>query len=416
VTELRLSNGIRVFLKPTAFKNDEILLAARSPGGTSLVGDDDYVPASYAGTMINMSGVGRFGPIELEKKLAGQVVAVSPFVGELSEGFRGSAAPADLETLFQLVHLYVTQPRVDSTAYLSFRERIGSILETFKADPASAYRDTIQVTMAQYHPRRKPLSTETLEEMDLMESLNVFRDRFRDTGDFTFYLVGAFEIEQVRPLIARYLASLPTSGREENWRDIGVRPPSGRVEKEVRRGIEPKSQVYIHFSGEHPWTNRDRRLLSVVDDVVSTRLREVLREDLGGTYGVSVNSSLQRRPAERYSFVINFGCDPERVEELTAKVYGVLDSLKASGTDETYLERSRETTLTSHRVGLEENGYWLRWIQFYDQNDLPFAEIPEGVVEFYDSIGLDDIQSAAQTFLSDENDVRVVLYPEDWPE
>jgi zinc protease len=366
--------------------------------------------------MINMSGVGRFGPIELEKKLAGQVVGLSPFVGELSEGFRGSAAPADLETLFQLIHLYVTQPRVDSTAYLSFRERIGSILETFKVDPASAYRDTIQVTMAQYHPRRKPLTEETLEEMDLMKSLEVYQDRFGDTGDFTFYIVGAFELEEIKRLVVRYLAGMPAAGREETWRDVGVRPPSGIVDKAVRRGIEPKSQVYIHFSGEHPWTNRDRRLLSVVDDVVSTRLREVLREDLGGTYGVSVNSSLQRRPTERFSFVINFGCDPDRVEELTEKVYAVLDTLKSVGTDETYLQRSRETTLTAHRVGLEQNGYWLRWIQFYDKNELPFADIPEGVVEFYDSIDPDQFQSAAQTFLAEDNVVRVVLYPRDWPE
>ncbi len=416
VTELRLSNGIRVLLKPTTFKNDEILLAAESPGGTSLVGDDEYVPASYASSMINMGGLGAFGPIELDKKLAGKVVSVSPFVGELSEGLRGSATPEDLETLFQLVHLYVTQPRVDSTAYLSYVERIGSLLESFKLDPARAYSDTIQVTMAQYHPRRKPLSRETLDQMDLQKSFEIYRDRFEDIGDFTFFLVGAFEMEDIKPLITRYLASLPAGGREETWRDVGVRPPKGLVEKAVRRGIEPKSRVYLHWSGEHPWSNRDRRLISVVDDVLNTRLREVLREDLGGTYGVSVSGSLQRRPTERFSFVINFGCDPERVDELTDKVYAVVDSLVTVGTDESYLQRSRETTMTGHRVGLEENGSWLRWLQFYDLNGLPFSEIPDGVVRFYDELTLEEVREAARTFLTGDNRARIVLYPEGWTE
>jgi zinc protease len=414
VTTLVLSNGITVILKPTTFKNDEILLAAESPGGTSLVNDDRHVPASYASTLIGRSGVGEFGPIELEKKLAGKVVSVSPFVSELTEGFRGSASPADLETLFQLVHLYVTNPRADSTSYLSYKQRIGSLLESFKADPAQAFRDTVQVTMAQYHPRRKPFSEETLEQMDLMASLDVYRDRFADAGDFTFYLVGAFELDAIKPLISKYLGSLPASGREEMWRDVGVRPPTGRVEKAVRRGIEPKSQVYLHFSGSHPWSNEDRRLISVVKDVLSTRLREVLREDLGGTYGVSVNASLQRRPDERFSFVINFGCDPGRVDELTDKVHAVIDTLVTVGTTDTYLQRSRETTMTAHRVGLEQNGSWMSWLQFYKENDLPVSDIPEGIVRFYDAVTVDDVKAAAGKFLGRENTVRVVLYPEDW--
>ncbi len=416
VTRLKLSNGAEVILKPTDFKNDEVLLSAVSPGGTSLVDDEHYVPARFASTLIGQGGVGEFDPVELEKKLAGQVVSVGPYVSELAEGFRGSAAPKDLETMFQLLHLYVTAPRADSVAYESYRQRIGSLLLSSKADPLRAFQDTVAVTMAQNHPRRRPFSEETLQQMDLQESFRIYRERFADTDDFTYFIVGAFSPDSVRPMIEQYIASLPATEREETWKDVGVRPPRGRLEKTVYRGLEPRSQVYISYTGGAEWTNRGRRVLGVLDNVLSIRLREVLREDLGGTYGVRVNSQLQRRPTESYEINISFGCDPERADELTERVYSVIDSLRSEGTTATNLEKTRETWTASHQVGLEQNGSWLSWLQYYEQNGLNFSEIPVGLLEFLDSMTPEEIQKAANQYLDDANRVRIVLYPEEWKE
>ncbi len=412
VTRLKLSNGSQVILKSTDFKNDEVLFVGTSPGGTSVVEDERYTPAEFAAALIGGSGVGAFGPIELEKKLAGKVVSVSPFIGDLSEGFRGSGSPADLETLFQLVHLYFTSPRADSVTYESYRQRIGSLLLSMKADPTRAFSDTVSVTMAQYHPRAEPFSQETLDRMNLGVSFDVFRERFGDAGDFTYFIVGALDTTLVRSYVEKYLAGLPSAGRAESWRDVGIRPPKGRVEKAVYRGIEPKSRVFIAYTGEANWSNRGRRVMSVLDNVLSIRLREVLREDLGGTYGVQVNASLQRRPYEAYRIIVSFGCDPERVEELTSMVYGVIDSLKTQGTTATNLQKTRETSLAAHKVGLEQNDYWLSSIQYYEENGLDFEVIPQAMIDFFDSVTLDEVKEAAGRYFETDDIIRVVLFPE----
>ncbi|WP_456427503.1 M16 family metallopeptidase [Rhodocaloribacter sp.] len=413
VVRWTLSNGVHVVLKPTDFKNDEILIAATSPGGTSLVPDSMFTPASFAATLIAQSGVGDFGPVELQKKLAGKLIRLSPNIGDRSEGFNGSASPQDLETMFQLLYLYFTAPRADSVAYASYKERIGSLLATFRNSPESAFRDTLTVTLAQYHPRARPFSERTLEEMDLAKSMAVYRDRFADASDFTFYLVGAFDVEAVRPLVETYLGGLPALHRKEEPRDVGIRPPKGVVEKAVYKGKEPKSRVQIVLTGEAPWSNENRRLLRVVTDVLSLRLREVLREDLGGVYGVGVNGSLSKEPREAYRVSISFGCAPERVDELTRTVFEEMARFRTEGTTETYLVKAREAALRRHEVGLEQNSYWLGSLMFSDEYDLDPNDIPDGAPRFYEHLTLDAVHEAARTFLDPANYVRVVLYLED---
>ncbi len=414
VTRWTLSNGVNVVLKATDFKNNEILLSATSPGGTSLAPDSIYTPAVFAAGLIAQSGLGPLGPIELQKKLAGRVVRLSPGIRDRSEGFSGSAAPEDVETLFQLVYVYFTAARADSAAYQSFLQRLASVLSTFKENPESAFRDTVRVTMAQHHRRARPLSESTLNEMDLARSFSFFRDRYADASDFTFYLVGSFDPVEIKPLILRYLGALPGAHRVERAVDRGIRPPAGRVERAVYRGKEPKSRVQINLTGKAEWSNRNRRLLRTVTDILSIRLREILREDLGGVYGVNVSGAFSREPEQAYQVAITFGCDPARVDELTQTVYVEMDSLRTFGTTESYLNKAREATLRQHELGLRENGYWLGSLQFYDENGLDPDEIPAGATPFFESLSLDDVREAARRFLDEANTVRVVLYPEDF--
>lgn len=411
VTEWTLSNGVKVILKPTDFKNDQIIFSAYSPGGTSLVNDSDYVAAMTAASLVNQGGLGNFNQIELDKKLAGQVVDVSPSIGSISEGFSGSASPKDVETLFQLIYLYFTSPRIDSSAFLSYQSRIKGFLENRNANPESAFQDTIEATMAQYHFRARPWSEELLNEMNLERSFAIYKDRFADAGDFTFLFAGNIDLEVFKSLAQTYLASLPALNRSETWKDEGINPPKGIIRKEVRKGLEEKSRVRIIFSGPFEWSRQNRYDINSMAAVLRIKLRENLREDKGGTYGVGVSAYPSRYPEPDYSFSISFGCAPERVEELTGAVFQQIDSLRQFGAPEEYLQKVKESQRREYETDLKENRYWLSTLRFYYFNN----EDPLNILDFnryVDNLSGEAIKEAAQKYLNENNYVMVALYPE----
>lgn len=413
VTRLTLSNGAHVVLKPTDFKNDQILFSASSPGGTSLYPDSLYTAAATSATVIEQSGLGEFGPIELNKKLSGIVASVSPTIGSLAEGLSGSASPKDLETLFELIYLTFTAPRADSVSFESYRIRVRELISSMRASPEKAYRDTIQVTMAQGHYRAQPFDEDRLDEMDLQASLEIYNDRFEDAGDFRFYFVGAFSEAEIRPLIERYLASLPATDREETWRDVGMRPPTGIVRKTVRKGIEPKSQVRITMTGPFEWTRPNRQAVVALTEVMRLKFREVLREDLGGTYGVSISGSSFDRPHAGYSISIGFGCDPERVDELIATTFSEIDKLRADGIDASYIQKVAETARRGLEENLRENNYWLQSLEFVDTYDQDPYNILSGSNEYYAQLTPGQIRDAARTYLDTDNYALFILLPEE---
>lgn len=410
VTEWTLSNGSRVILKPTDFKNDQILFSAYSPGGNSLLPEADYVPALTAAAIVAQSGVGDFSLIELEKKLAGKVAGVSPSIGTLEEGLSGSASPQDAETLFQLIHLYFTRPRADSSAYLSYQSRIRAYLANRNADPGTALGDTLALTLARYHYRARPWSEATLEAMDLQRSLAIYRERFADASDFTFLFVGNLDPAQFRSLAARYLATLPNLSREESWRDPGITPPKGVIKKAVYKGLEPQSQVEIVFTGPFQWDRQNRYDINALAAVLRIKLRETLREDKGGTYGVGVGADPARDPRPEYEFSISFGCAPERVDELTRLVFQQIDSLKQAGIAETYVQKVQETQRRKNETDLKRNGYWLNVLEFYDSHQESLLDILE-TERYIDGLTPEAIRRAARQYLNPENYVQVTLYP-----
>ena len=407
-----LANGVQVILKPTDFKNDEVLFTAYSDGGTSLANDDSYVPAMTATAVVRAGGVGSFSQVELQKRLAGQIVAVSPYISELQEGLTGRASPRDLETLMQLIHLYFSAPRKDPEAFQAYRQRLRGFLENSSASPEAAFRDTLSVTLAQYHHRRRPWTLEILDELDLDASLEFYRGRFADAGDFTFIFVGNFELATIQPLVQSYLGGLPATGREESWRDVGVRPPKGRIRKTVRKGLEPKSRTQIVYTGDHPWSRQARYEMGAMVQVLRLKLRDVLREDLGGTYGVNVSSALSRYPLERSRLSISFGSDPERAAELTAVVFQQIDSLAAFGTTDKYLSKVQETQRRARETNLRENRYWLNLLRSYAYHgeDLRALLEYEARVE---RLSLAAIQAAAQRYLGSGAYVHISLMPEE---
>ena len=415
ITTWQLSNGSRVILKPTDYKDDEILFRASSPGGTSLASDEDYIAASTAADIVGFAGLNGFSMVELQKKLAGKAVGVGASIGPLYEGMGGSASPEDVATLFELIYLTFTAPRRDSVAYLAFRKQIEAVLANRSASPMDAFQDTLTATLTQNHYRARAPTVEVYQEMDLDKALTFYRDRFADAGDFTFVFVGNFEVEQLRPLARTYLGSLPTTGRAENWRDVGISPPAGVVVKEVRRGIEPKSQTHIVFTGSFDYDRENSHLIGSLADLLQIRLRERLREDLGGTYSVSVAANPGRDPVPSYSLRISFGADPGRLEELTAEVFQEISLLKEHGPQESDVDKVRESQRRSLETNLKQNNYWL-WL-LVDAERLGVDPRGFGTDnEMIDRLTATLLRQAAAKYLPEDNYVRVSLYPEkdDW--
>jgi zinc protease len=408
--ELRLSNGVRVVLKPTDFKEDEILFGAVSPGGNSLVPDDEFVAAATAAGVVEESGLNGFDSVTLQKKLSGKIVSVEPWIGELYEGMRGSTRPQDMETLLQLIYLYFTEPRRDEQAYQAYRQQRLANAENRESSPMTIFWDTVRTAIYQNHFRSRPWSTEVLEEMDLDESLEVYRDRFADAGDFTFVFVGNFQPAELEPLLALYLGSLPSTGRVETWRDVGMDPPKGIVEREVRMGLEPQSRVQIVFSGTTGWSLESRLQLEAMKQALDIALRENVREEAGGSYDIGVDAVLNRYPDEEYFVYVGFGCAPDQVEALTDLVFEQIRKLREQGPPPKDVEKVKEILRRDHEQNLETNDYWLGILQLAYINDLD-----PGVLLDFDarlaSITAASLRKMAVETLNPENYVRVVLKP-----
>jgi len=406
-----LANGVRVIAKPTDFKADEVLLDGFGPGGATTAPDSLELDASFASTVVMVSGVGTHSLVSLQKKLAGTAAQAAPSIGDEWEEISGQASPKDLETLFQLVHLYVTAPRLDSAAATSFLQRLRAVLANRVNDPESAFQDTLAVTLANHHPRARPLTAARLDSVSLSRALRFYRERFADVGDFTFIVVGAVKPDSVLALARRYLGTLPASGRQDRWRDLGIRPPAGVVERVVRRGTEPKAQTRIVFHGDFEESPANRYALYALADVLEIKLRERLREALGGTYGASVGASIERVPRSSYGVSVDFGSAPERADELTRAVFAEIDSIKTHGPAPADLEKVKETMRRERETNLERNEWWLAQLAAYARN----GDDPRRILtnaRLIDALTPAAVQEAARRWLDTGRYVKVVLLPQ----
>jgi zinc protease len=250
-----------------------------------------------------------------------------------------------------------------------------------------------------------------LDLMNLQTSFNIYKDRFADASDFTFIFVGSFKLSELEPLVCVYLGGLPGLHRNEKWENIGVTPPKGILEKVVKKGLEPKSQVRIVFTGPFTWTPENRYEMGSLASVLRIKFREALREEKGGTYGVSVSGSTWQYPSPEYRFTISFGCAPDRVEELTRAAFEQVDSLGRYGPAGTVIAKVKETQRRERETDLKKNGFWLSTLQFYyDNNDDPGRVLKYD--EFVEKLSSPMIQSASQRYLNMKNYVKVTLVPE----
>ncbi|HSQ31437.1 MAG TPA: insulinase family protein [Gemmatimonadaceae bacterium] len=407
-----LSNGARVLVKPTDFKADEVLFGASSPGGTSLAADASYMSAALASQIVSLSGIGSFNLVDLGKKLAGKVASVSPAIAATSEGLNGRASPKDLETLFQLVYLSFTAPRLDTAAYQAFKNQVGPFLANRGADPDQVFSDTVGWTMSQHNFRARPITAATFAEVNPDSALAFYRTRFADASDFTFAVVGNVDTVALKPLVERYLASLPATHRSETFRDNGGAPPTGIVEKAVHKGVEPKANTILEFTGACKYAPETRFEIRALMELFQIKLNETLREQLGGAYSPSAGGSCARTPRQEYAISVQFNSAPDNVEKLTKSVFALIDSLKANGPTAADVAKVKEQLTRAREVEVKQNGYWLVNILGRDQA----GEDIGGLLDVYDAMVKNltgaQIQQAAKTYFNESNYARFVLLPE----
>jgi zinc protease len=411
ITEWTLSNGIKVVLKPTDFKADEILFRAFSPGGSSLASEADHMSAEAAATLVGLGGVGKLNNIELNKTMAGKVASASATISELEEGLSGRASKKDLEAMFQLLYLRVMEPRADPVFFGVMMGQMKSMMANQMASPEFAFSEKINRIMTQDHPRARTPTPDELSKVSLDTAMKFYKERFADMGDFTFVFVGSLEPAELRPLVEKYVASLPSTGRKETWRDIGVREPETVIEDEVKKGIEPKSQTAIIFSGPMQYNQEQRVAIRAMSDILQIRLRETLREELGGTYSVSAGAQYENRPRENYQISVTFGSDPSRSAALAKRVFEEIEAFKTNGPTEKQVNDVKALMQRDFEANIKQNAYVLSQTAFKYQN----GEAPETLLEvpsYYEKLSAEKIKAAANTYLNAKRYVKVVLLPE----
>ena len=425
--EFTLSNGAKVVYRQTDYKNEEILFSAFSPGGASQVETEDYYAATMAASFVQAAGLGEYSPSQLQKLTAGKQAQVSPYINELTEGFRGNARPEDLELLFQQVYLYFTAPRRDSNIFQSYQQRLQGVLENRRSNPQVLLSDTVTKLLFNDHPRRQPYTAERIASITEEQVYRIFSERFASPADFTFTFAGNIDPQSLRRLAARYLGSTGSAGSEEStgpggqagtsesWIDRGVRYTDTSTREEIRAGIAEKSTVARIYAGSYNWSLQNNSTLQSLQQLLKIRLREKVREEAGGTYGVGVSVATTRYPVERYTISIRFNCAPGRVEELNSIIDAELEVLADQPVESSHIDKVRSIRSKSLEKALRTNGFWrdkLEAIQLYQLD--PQAAI--AVQRRIDSTSAAALHQAVRTYMQSSTRVEAILYPENFME
>ncbi|MDP2413363.1 pitrilysin family protein [Daejeonella sp.] len=411
VTEFKLSNGVKVVLKPTDFKNDEISFSAFSAGGSSLYSDADFQSALYATAIIRNGGLGEFNSVQLPKLLSGKKVSVSPYIMERFEGISGSTSPKDIETALQLTYLYFTQPRKDAETFKGLIAQQKGGLANRGNDPNSVFADSVAAILGNYNVRRTGPSVEKINQVNLDRTFEIYKDRFADASDFTFVFVGSFNPSELKPLLEQYLGSLPSSNRKETAKDLGIKIPAGKIDKKIYKGQEPKASVRLIFSGDYTWSEKHNNQLNALAEVLTIKLIERLREDEGGVYGVGARASYTKFPKGRYTFNISFGCAPENVEKLISSTLDEINKIRVNGALAGDIEKFIAEETRTTETQLKDNGFWLGYLTSQLQNE----DEPKQVLSYLESLkelNPEALKATVQYRLNPDNFIRMVLLPE----
>lgn len=377
---MTLSNGMKVIYKKTNFKEDEIRFSATSKGGLSVLKQEDFVTLQELPGLITLGGVGKFSATDLPKVLAGKKLSVTPTIDTYSEGMRGSCSPKDLETMMQFIYLYFTAPRADEEAFQSYTQRTKAALENQELNPMMSFSDSLVKVLYNNHPLRQRVKAGDIDKIDYNKAMEIYKDRFADPNNFTFYFVGNIDAETFKPLVEQYLASLEPNKRNEDWKDINLGIPendySCRFTKQMQN---PKVTIYMITNGAMKYSYHNNLYMKALSDVMDIYYTRTIREEEGGTYGVSVMGQVTDKPKEDYLFLVAFETNKEMYEKLIAKVYEGLEDVAKNGPAAEDLNKVIENLYKKRAEQLEENSFWINAIDTFEDDNI-------NIVAEFDSI------------------------------
>jgi len=413
VTEVMLSNGVKVVLKQTDFKNDQVLLSGFRFGGSSLYSDADMHNAQYATSMVSQMGVGDFTPTDLRKVLAGKTASASPRMSSLTEGIGGQSGSADIESMLQLVYLYFTAPRKDPELFQSFKSRQQGFIQNMLSDPRTIFQDSISRMMYNMHSRapRFPRPAD-FDHVSLDRVMQIYKERFGNANGWAFFIVGSFDMAAMKTLVSQYLGSLPSvAGPPPSFKDLGIRPVKGVVKKEIRKGVEPQSLISITFNGETPFVAEEQLKLQSLIDLLDIKLTETLREKLSGAYTAQIGGGLSKNPYNSYSVNIVIPCGPENVDMLTSAALGEIQKIKDRGPTIEDLNKVKEAYSKKQQENLKDNGYWMNVLQ----RSAELGTNPSSILtaeKRMNEITPKEVQDRARKYFNMTNYFQAVLNPE----
>ncbi len=412
-TTYTLSNGIKVTIKPTTFKSDEITMIGLKKGGKNNYGLADKNNAQFATEIVDAMGVSTFSPSDLEKVTAGKSISVSVSMGDIADDVSGKSTVNDFESMLQLMNLYLTKPRKDEGLFNALKDKSKTMLQFISSNPQAAFADTLNKVLYNGNPlAKRPFpSAADFDDINLDRSLRIYRDEFGAADGYHFFVVGNVVPDVALPLIERYIGSLPKENKPASFKDNGVRPISGVHTMNIYKGKEKKSLIISVHYGEVPYSEDLGMKAQAVADILNIKVIENLREKLGGIYTGGFSSRVEKEPYQHYSITLHLPCGPENVDKLIAAAKDEIKNMQEQGPDEKDLQKVKNTWIEKYRTSVKENGYWSSMLQnilFHDADK-------DRVLHYEDYINKmtkEDIKSTANVLFAGNNEFTAILYPE----
>jgi len=411
-TEWTLSNGVKVIIKPTTFKKDEIMLSAYSQGGSSMIKDIADLPsATLATSIVDNNGLGEYSQIELGKVLTGKIANVSPIIGTYEEGFDGSSSVSDFETMLQLVYLNFTAPRKDDNSYKALLNMYRASLANSASDPRKAFSDTVSTMISNKNARTVLMNLQTLDLINQDKALAIFKERFANPADFTFVFTGNIDPADAKTAkaICTYLGGLKSKKIIEKYTDNNVRKPKGEVKNYFTKEMKiNKASNLIVYNASLPFNMTNRTVLTAIGSILNIRYLESIREKEGGSYGVGVRGSMNNTPIDEATIMMQFDTDPEKQAKLLGIIHSEVQEIVANGPRVEDLQKVKENMLKKFNEDLAENAWWENAILRYYQDKINLVTDYKKAVE---ALTPELIQKTLKNITDQNNVLEVVMKP-----
>lgn len=411
MTEIVLSNGMKVYVKSTDYQADQITMSMRGEGGTSVYGDEDIPNFAFLSGSITEAGVGDFTATRLRKALAGKSLKLAPSITSEGQRITGTSSVKDLETMLQLAHLYFTAPRKDSMAFEGMMNRNLSLLKNRNASSKVVYNDSLSATLYDHNVRMAPVTVEIAKKADYNRIFEIYRERFSDVSNFKTVFIGKVDMAQLRPLLCQYLATLPSTHKAEksNKANVPQIVKKNKVVKFVHKQETPLANVSVFYTANVPFSPKNDLVLDMLSRVLQIAYTDSVREEKGGTYGVGVSFNLEKEDNPNALLRISYKSDPKRYEELNPVIYKQLLNIADHGPVASSMDKVKKYLKKQYGQMAITNDYWsyVIWHQLDDD-----ADFDKDYCKMVDNLTASDVQKMAKELLKQNHRVEVTMLSE----